>query len=107
VLIIVGGLFMVLVIGTAIAVPVFMSAREDAQKRTCQSNLRTVDSAIMMYVAESPEELYPESLEDLVDAEVMMSIPTCPAGDKPYEWVEPGIGQTPYISCPNKADHTI
>jgi len=107
VLIIVGALFIMLIIGTAITIPVFVNGQKGAQKRTCQSNLRTVDSAIMMYVAESPEELYPESMQDLVDADVMMSIPTCPAGDRPYEWVEPGIGQQPYISCPNEADHTI
>ena len=43
----------ILIIGilVAIAVPVFNSARADANKRTCQANLRTFDGAIQTWKA--------------------------------------------------------
>jgi hypothetical protein len=75
--------------------------------RTCQSNQRTVDGAIMTYAAMSSEETYPSSLEDLRNEGLLNSIPICPSGDKPYIWIESEIGSPPSISCPNDADHAL
>src|SRR5450759_5031343 len=47
VLLVVGGIVV------AVTVPVFIGARSTAQKRTCQSNLRTIDGAIQEYYAEN------------------------------------------------------
>jgi type IV pilus assembly protein PilA len=42
---------LIIAILVAIAVPVFQSARESAWRRTCQSNLRTIDGAVQTYYA--------------------------------------------------------
>jgi competence protein ComGC len=86
------------------------SRQSNAQRRTCQSNIRTVDGAIQSYQVMFDEALYPTSLEDLTQpgTRVLKSIPTCPSGTRPYDWVvgEDGF-DTPYISCPNNSTHTI
>jgi competence protein ComGC len=106
------GAIAIIFLAAVIIVPIVLvsgTANQDAQKRSCQANLRTVDGAIMTYTAMSSEETYPSSLEDLVapDTRVLKSIPTCPSGNKPYEWVEGEGGSPPNISCPNNAKHTI
>jgi hypothetical protein len=77
-----------------------------AQRRTCQSNLRTVDGAIQAYESLFDNPVYPTSLEDMIQpgTRCLKSVPTCPAGHKPYIWVQ---GDPPTISCPNDASHTI
>lgn len=89
-----------------IAVPVYMNSRSNAQRRTCQSNLRTVDGAIQAYESMFAEPAYPTRLEDLIQpgTQVLKTIPTCPLSDKPYGFVE---GDPPYISCPNDGTHKI
>ncbi|MBU1670340.1 MAG: zinc ribbon domain-containing protein [Actinobacteria bacterium] len=87
------------------------TAEKNSQRRTCQANLRTVDGAIMSYEALFDDPMLPGSLKDLTQpgTRVLKSIPTCPSGTKPYEWVE-GDGEgydPPYISCPNLSTHTI
>lgn len=42
---------LIIAILVAIAVPVFNLARENAWRRTCQANLRTIDGAIQTYQA--------------------------------------------------------
>jgi type IV pilus assembly protein PilA len=42
---------LIIAILVAIAVPVFNVARENAWRRTCQANLRTIDGAIQTYQA--------------------------------------------------------
>ena len=90
----------------AIVIPVYLSARSNAQRRTCQSNLRTVDGAIQAYEAMFEDPVYPTGFDDMLRPEttVLRSMPTCPSGDKPYIWVD---GSPPSISCPNDSTHTI
>lgn len=102
------GIVVVIAIGaiiTAIAVPVYMNARSNAQRRTCQSNLRTIDGAIQSYEAIFDDPTYPTSLEDMTmpGTKTLKSIPTCPCGGE-YVFEE---GRPPYVSCPNEADHNI
>src|SRR5665647_2223870 len=40
---------LIIAILVAIAVPVYLAATNSAKRRTCQSNLRTIDSAINAY----------------------------------------------------------
>lgn len=106
------GVLGLLVVAAAVTAPVLLTytaARQSAQRKTCQSNLRNIESAIEMYGATSPDETYPSSLEDLIspDMRVLQSIPTCPSGNKEYIWVEGDIGKPPSASCPNRSDHTI
>ncbi|MCX7831278.1 MAG: prepilin-type N-terminal cleavage/methylation domain-containing protein [Actinobacteria bacterium] len=46
---------LIIAILVAIAVPVFSAARESAWRRTCQSNLRTIDGAVQTYYASYDE----------------------------------------------------
>ena len=98
----------ILVVGAAVSGPVIiitMNARQVAQRKTCISNQRNVEAAIQEYAVESPDENYPSSLQDLVNASLLKSAPTCPSGHKPYVWVKGQPGIAPYISCPNNSTH--
>ena len=106
------GVLGILVVAAAVTAPVLLTykaARQSAQRKTCQSNLRNIESAVEVYGVTSPDETYPSSLEDLAspDMRVLQSIPTCPSGNKQYIWVEGDIGKPPSASCPNRSDHTI
>jgi competence protein ComGC len=107
VLAVVGALVLVIVlVPMIIGIPVYLNARSNAQRRTCQSNLRTVDGAIQSYESMMPNDEAPTSLDDLTQpgTNVLRRIPTCPSGNRPYIWVP---GTPPEISCPNNATHTI
>jgi prepilin-type N-terminal cleavage/methylation domain-containing protein len=90
---------LIIAILVAIAVPVYLNARANAQRRTCQSNIRTVDGAIQAYEGMFDNPVYPASLDDMVqpDTRVLKSIPTCPYGSGSYGWI---TGDPPDISCP-------
>lgn len=97
---------LIIAILVAIAVPVFLNARGNAQRRTCQSNQRTIDSSIQSYQSASEGMAYPNGLADMVAEgnKVLKSIPTCPVGDASYGWVS---GTPPWASCPTTANHSI
>lgn len=69
----------VLIIGilVAVAVPVFVSASNNAKLRTCEANLRTMDGAIQTYGAD--KQVDPTSLSDLVPTYIK-EIPSEPFG---------------------------
>ncbi len=74
---------LIIAILVAIAVPVFNVARENAWRRTCQANLRTIDGAIQTYYASY--EALPSgftgtlnSSHPLIVAEFLKSAPHCP-----------------------------
>jgi len=98
--------FIMVILLVAITVPVFLSARSNAQRRTCQLNLRTVDGAIQAYEAMFEDPVFPTGFDDMLrpETQTLRSIPTCPSSDKPYIWVE---GSPPHISCPNESTHVI
>jgi hypothetical protein len=98
---------LVVVAGTvvAIAVPVFLGARTNAQRRTCQSNLRTIDGAIQAYYAENGK--YPPAGEvgDILVPDFIRSTPTCPTSGKPYTI---NRGNPPTTACPTHVPgHTL
>lgn len=89
----------------AITVPVFLGAQNDAQRRTCQSNLRTIDAAIQAYYAEN--EKYPPAGEvgDILVPELIRKTPTCPTSGEPYTINK---GNPPATSCPTGVPgHTL
>ncbi len=101
-----------LVLAAAIIIPIVVtskSADTSAERRTCQSNQRTIEGAIQTYAAMSEDETWPSSLEDLTspDMQVMRSIPTCPSGTREYIWIDAEVGESPTVSCPNKSDHAL
>lgn len=97
---------LIIAILVAIAVPVYLNARANAQRRTCQSNIRTVDGSIQAYEALWDDPMYPSALGDMTQAgtKTLKDTPQCPSGSSAYNWVS---GTPPYISCPNNASHTI
>lgn len=99
-----GALLIPIMVVVAIAVPVFLSSRSNAQKRTCQANLRTIDGAVQTYYAEN--EKYPTSVDELVP-DFMKRNPTCPTSGDTYV-LEPSSepGEPPTVSCPgNEPGH--
>ena len=76
------------------------------RSRTCQANLRTIESAVHMYYADNEE--YPTSVDELVPVFLKYN-PTCPTSGKTYVLVpssEPG--EPPTVSCPgNEPGHSI
>ncbi len=74
---------LIIAILVAIAVPVFNIARENAWRRTCQANLRTIDGAIQTYYAsyESFPTGFTGQLTDshaLVVGDFIKAAPECP-----------------------------
>lgn len=98
---------LIIAILVAIAVPVYLNARANAQKRTCQSNIRTVDGAIQAYEAMFDDPVYPTTMNQMTTAgtQTLKSVPKCPAGSLGYGYIS--TATPPYISCPNDAKHTI
>ena len=68
----------VLIIGilVAIAIPVFNSAKANAQKRSCYANQRTIEGAGNTYQAENNAP--PASIAVLVSSDYLKSLPKCP-----------------------------
>jgi competence protein ComGC len=72
-------MIVVLIIGilVAIAVPVFVSSREQSQISVCRGNLRSIDSAVVRYSVEYNS--YPADIGQLVPTYIKDQ-PRCPAG---------------------------
>ena len=101
--IVVGAVVLFLLLVTVIAVPVYLHDRKNAQLRTCQANLRTIDGAISSYYAEY--EKNPEDVETLVDARFLKKVPTCPSGPLPYTLEVDDEGNYG-AHCPNDPNHS-
>lgn len=92
-------MIVILIIGilVGIAVPVFLSARSSAERRTCESNMRTIKSASNVYA--STHETYPTTLASLIPTFIEKE-PTCPAGSNAYGFTG-STSAPPVVSCPN------
>lgn len=106
-LIVVGSLLAVLLIlGVIIGIPVFNAAKQNAWRRTCQSNLRTITGAINTYYSEA--EQYPDSVESMAAPgpyQVLKTVLECPKCKLQYELEE---GEPPTVECPGGyPDHTF
>jgi prepilin-type N-terminal cleavage/methylation domain-containing protein len=99
---------LIIAILVAIAVPVFISARGNAQRRTCQANLRSIDGAINTYDAQY--DAYPNP--GLVDSAAVGFVPTvlkrtpsCPTTNSVYSLT---AGTPPIVACPTtETGHSI
>lgn len=77
----------VLIIGilVAIAIPVFNSAKANAQKKSCFANQRTIEGAAQTYAAEN-DGIYPAAPANLSPVYIKAAI-QCPlAGANPPAW---------------------
>ena len=107
---------LIIAILVAIAVPVYLAATTSAKRRTCQSNLRTIDSAINayngFYDAFPPAAVAPGLACHSVLGETWLKRdPTCPsmatAAQGTYA-LTTGTGAAPTTKCPVPVlDHTI
>ena len=106
---------LIIAILVAIAVPVYLNARANAQRRTCQSNLRTVDGAINTYSGMFDNPMWPDSVATMAASgptKCLKSVPCCPAGNltpSTYAWVAGDTANNipPAISCPYQDNHRI
>ena len=103
---------LIIAILVGIAIPVYLAARRNAQKRTCQANLRTIDGAFNTYMAEA--EVFPTSVTAMESGtyQVLKKAYKCPTGNAVYTLTGGGLTTVPpNISCPSPvADapgHTI
>lgn len=112
---------LIIAILVAIAVPVFSNARESAWRRTCQSNLRTIDGAVQTYYASydalpagfAGTGVIVNDSHPLVADGFLKRAPECPkaksAGAQSYYLLEGNITDPQGITakCPgNYAGHT-
>ncbi|MBU4194041.1 MAG: prepilin-type N-terminal cleavage/methylation domain-containing protein [Actinobacteria bacterium] len=101
---------LIIAILVAIAIPVFLAARANAQRRTCQANLRTLEGACSTYMADA--NVYPGTLADMETGlyKVLKTVPRCPknAGTA-YSYIGGGGYTHPTIGCPGPSgdNHTI
>ncbi len=99
--VVVGVVVLILLLVFLLAVPVYLNSQKNAKKRTCQANLRTIDGAINVYMADL--EKNPDSVGAIFQAGYLRKIPKCPSGDLPYKL----RGDPPEAYCPNDPSHTL
>lgn len=95
----------ILIIGilVAIAIPVFNSARDSANERSCQANLRTLDGAIQTWRAGNTG-AWPANgteAEAALVPDYVKEMPVCPSDDDSYTVGGGGATTPTTFSCPN------
>ena len=93
---------LIIAILVAIAVPVFLNARSNAQTRTCQANLRTLEGAVNTYMADAnnyPANVSPQMTEG--QYKVLKQAPECPTNEATYPLTGGGGNSFPAIVCPD------
>ena len=99
---------LIVAILVAIAVPVFLSARTNAQKRTCQANLRTIDGAINTYNAQYDYYPGPSTVAAAMVPSMIKKNPSCPTSNTAYALIGGDTATQQYVSCPTTvAGHSI
>jgi len=90
---------LIIAILVAIAVPIYIAATNNAKKRTCQANLRSVDGAVAVYLAVEETEDFPDlgAMHGFFKSD---AVPHCPSGDATYVY-----GSNNDASCLNAPDH--
>ena len=103
---------LIIAILVAIAVPVYLAATNSAKKRTCQSNLRTIDSAVMAYNGYWEQFPTTPTVGDELGTMWLKRNPTCPGTAVPNTYMlsggNVGSGVPPSTTCPGGVDgHSI
>lgn len=106
-------MIVVVIIGIliAIAIPVYNTIQANAEKRTCQANMRSIRSQMEVYKAtdgsgEYPSEDETEFGEFLNNKQYFESIPRCPS-DKTGDYTYSITSEVITIVCPNDTTHTL
>jgi len=84
----------------AIAIPNFVSARQNAQARACINNLRQIDGAAMQFALEQQKKTgdaiqFPSDLTPYIKLNSAGSLPPCPAGGN---YSDNSVGSQPACS---------
>ncbi len=101
---------LIIAILVAIAVPVYLAATNSAKRRTCQSNLRTIDSAINAYNGFYDMMPGTGTVLEVLGPTWLKRDPSCPTKNLPYSLSggNTSTGVPPVTSCPSGVgDHTI
>jgi type IV pilus assembly protein PilA len=103
---------LIIAILVAIAVPVYLAATNSAKKRTCQSNLRTIDSAINAYNGYYDKMPGNGTALATLGPTWLKRDPTCPSSAAPATYSLAGgdtvNGVPPATACPgNPAGTTV
>jgi prepilin-type N-terminal cleavage/methylation domain-containing protein len=101
---------LIIAILVAIAVPVMLAASNNGKRRTCQSNLRTIDSAITCY--DGYYDAWPGNgaCVTVLGTTWLKRDPSCPASPLPGTYSLSGGSGTspPTVSCPGSiAGHAL
>jgi len=99
---------LIIAILVAIAVPVFLSARSSAQRRTCQANLRTIDGAMNTYNGQY--DAYPPNgaVDTMMVPTLIKKTPSCPTTNTVYTLSGGTASVPPNVTCPtNVTGHAI
>ncbi len=98
---------LIIAILIGIAVPVYLAANTNAEKRTCQANLRTIDGAINTYFADALE--YPDTIGHMAVGiyRVLKDVYVCPTNGSAYSLIV-APNTRPIVLCPdNLPGHII
>ena len=103
---------LIIAILVAIAVPVYLAATNSAKRRTCQSNLRTIDSAINAYNGFYDMQPGNGTCAAVLSTTWLKRNPTCPSSAAPATYsLASGntlTGIPPSVSCPGSiSGHSI
>ena len=103
---------LIIAILVAIAVPVYLAATNSAKRRTCQSNLRTIDSAINAYNGYYDMMPGNGTCANVLSTTWLKRDPTCPSSAAPGTYSLAGgntiTGVPPATACPGSiAGHSI
>ena len=90
----------VLIIGilVAIAIPVFNSAKANAQEKTCFANQRTIEGASQTWEAEFGNMTGLTSVA-VLEPGYLKAVPACPGGGDPYDFVASTDGTSTLVGC--------
>ena len=101
---------LIIAILVAIAVPVYLAATNSAKKRTCQSNLRTIDSSINAYNGYYDMMPGNGTAINVLGPTRLKRDPSCPTSNTPYTLSggNTNTGVPPTTTCPTGvAGHVI
>jgi prepilin-type N-terminal cleavage/methylation domain-containing protein len=90
----------VLIIGilVAIAIPVFNSAKANAQKKSCYANQRTIEGAAQTFAAENdPTQALPTTVAQLIP-NFIKETPVCPTSGAGYTF-DAALGNGTVTAC--------
>lgn len=92
---------LILAILMAVALPLYLSAVSDSQKKTCRANMQTIANAEQAYRVKNNAHVYTTSLSTLVSGGDLQGTPACPIVGTSAYTVSGDTTAGITISCPS------